>query len=148
MAAIIETMEQAIVARLRTISYVEDARGVADAKSFLDVTTFAPPAIFVVFAGERAGKNEVIGATLQETTFLWKLYVIAHSFAPSAEGRLGTQGAYQMLEDVVGKLEGWIVDKSVTTSKMLLVGSQLYNVQDTSVAYEMTWRCNFIRQAA
>ncbi len=146
MAAHIENMEIAIVNRVREIAYLDTVRAIADPKMFLSVETMPPPAVLVVFDGERAGRDETIGHVLQQTQLLWKTYIIANSFGQSAEGRLGTHGAYQIIEDVIDKLEGFLVDDDVTTSKMLLVGTSMVNVSELTVIYEMIWRNNFIRE--
>jgi hypothetical protein len=111
------------------------------------MTSTTPPSAIVVFDGEKAGKWETIGRTLQQTTFFWTLYLCASSFGTDTEGRLGTQGAYQMIDDAIAKLEGFpITTPDGQQDKLVYIGAARYHVGDTVVIYESRWRHQFVRQ--
>jgi len=149
----IEQLEALIVAQLKTVSYLAPnaggtVRGVADIKTFLDLTTLEPPTAIVVFDGEKAGKDETIGRVTQQTTWYWTLYLVASSFGTDGEGRLGATGAYQMVDDVVAALEGFTltIPPDSNTTKLIYIGAARFNVEDTAVIYEVRFRHQFLRQ--
>jgi hypothetical protein len=152
-ASSIETVEANIVTLLQGITYFDPTmssdpgtvRGVSDIKTFLDLTTVPPPAAIIVFDGEKAKHEEVIGASIQQTTFFWSIFLMAASFGGQNENRVQI---YQMIDDVVDALEGQLVGPIPTMSKLFYVGSARYQVLDTAVVYESRWRHQFVRTGA
>ena len=149
--SVIETVESAIVAQLQTVATLAPnaggtVRGVADIKTFYDLTTLEPPSAIVVFDGEKAKPDQTIGKATQQTEMFWSIYLVASSFGTNSEGR---SAVYQMLDDVVLALEGFpIVVPDVIATKITYVGTARYHVGDTVVIYESRWRHQFLRQEA
>jgi hypothetical protein len=149
MASEIERLEKNIAALLAAVPYLTAANGgtilgAGDVKSLLDLTTQMPPAAIIVFNGEIATKNETIGATLQASTMEWSIFVVAESYAVAGEGRLGTVGAYQMIDDVLATLEGKLISL-VEVARLFYVRSRRYNVTTNAVIYEMVFRNAYLR---
>jgi hypothetical protein len=154
MSSNIETVEQDIVTLLQGISYLATAaggtaKGASDPKTFFTfANSIAPPAAIVVFDGEKATENKAIGASIQESQMYWTIYLVAASFSIESEGRLGTTGAYMMVDDVIAALEGKIVNTSPHVSKLMYVSSERFDVTDVSVVYASRWRTDFYRTGA
>ncbi len=152
MASVIEQVEADIVTALQTISYFDPTmtpspgtvRGVSDIATFLDITTVAPPAAIIVFDGEKAKPNEVIGYSLQETMFHWTIYLISAGFGGDNENRAQ---AYQMIDDTVDALEGVIVSTD-PAAKLFYVGASRDRVLPEAVVYQSRWRHAFTRSGA
>ncbi len=76
----------------------------------------------------------------------WSIFVLAKSFTDDGEGRLGSQGAYQMIDDIHAALAGYGFDG--LDSKLFYFGANRFKVIDGRVIYEMTFRHHMIRLAA
>jgi hypothetical protein len=151
--SLLATLEGNIVGQLQTISYLQDAnggtaRGVADEKTFLDLTTVASPAAILVFDGETASPPLVLGRSVQESKLQWTAYLISQSFGTDGEGRLtATVGSYSILDDVFMALEGFTVN-TTPLSRLYYSGSARFNVLPNVIVYESKWYCQLPRIGA
>src|SRR4051794_8694654 len=129
----IPTVEATIVTRL--LDHVSalnpenggTCRGVADIQTFINSTALPTPAAIVVFYGESAAPNLVIGSARQETSLTWDVFVVSRTFNVSGEGRAG---AYQLIEDVIAALQGFIVSTQ-PLSKLFYVDSSYFAITST-----------------
>ncbi len=153
MSSVIETIESAIITLAQGISYLSPSaggtlRGVADIRTFMDITTVAPPGVIVVFDGERATEDMAIGGAVQQTELHWTFYVIAQSFGGDGEGRVGTVGAYQMIDDLIEALEGKEIYVDNVLMKLFYKGAirAMNPAQSPSVViYEVKFRHQYQR---
>lgn len=100
------------------------------------------PAVLVVFTGERAKPNELIGKTLQETTCFWDLFLVASSYS---EDTSGISGVYTLYDSVITSLEGLIVVSGTNRGKVTLVSCNFHEMTDTWVIYKMQVSHEFLR---
>jgi len=151
MASEIERLEKNYIALLGAIPYLTTAQGgtilgAADAATLLDLTTLSPPAAVVVFNSEIAQRNEIVGGALQQTSMEWSIFLVAPSFGAEVEGRLGSTGVYQMIDDALAALEGKVISLD-ETAKVFYVRTRRYNVTGNAVVYELVVRNAYLRKA-
>lgn len=150
MASVIETVETQLVTLVSTIPYFAtevggSVRGVTDIHTFLELSTVPSPSAIAMFDGEKADDNVTIGHSTQKTSMHWSIFLIASSFSAASEGRIGSVGTYQMLDDVVSAVEGQLVALPNENTKFMYLGAEFFGVNKTQVVYRSRWRNEYIR---
>ncbi len=149
--SLIETTEAGIVARIKdqvtSLSQAPgECRGINNVASVMTLASMTTPSALVAFAGESASESPMaIGDPSARLEWRWSIFVVAKSFTDEGEGRLGTLGAYQLIDDIFDALQGY--GFSGTETRLFYVGARRFRVIDGRVLYEMTFRHHMIRQA-
>jgi len=150
MTSIIESLESNYTSLLSGISYLASASGgtvvaAADAATLLDIMTISPPFAVIVFNGEIAGPSDRVGTgAVQQTEMEWSFFLGASSFAADGEGRLGTVGIYQMIDDVIAAVDGRALSLA-PLAKAFYKRARRYNITPNLVIYEVVFRNQFVR---
>lgn len=154
MPAEIQAIESALVALAQAVPYLATSV-IAGADPRMMLSFGSPdiiaPAVVVVFQGERVsdgngpGGVQAYGGSTAQSVMEWSLYAISTSFATDGEGRLGDQGCYQMVDDLIAAIDGRLVSAD-PDAKAFYVGCRRYDLNDSRIVYEISFRNQFIRQ--
>lgn len=148
MAGEIEQLEDAYCSLLGAISYLQSANGGqilggADIDPLLKFANISAPAAIVICDGEKAtGPKSNSG--VQETAPEWSIFLIASSFSLEGEGRSGSVGIYQMIDDVYAAVH-WKVLMNDPPARAVYTGFRRFDLGANSVVYQMTFRNTFVR---
>ena len=135
----LNTISEAIVTRLATVTALQTNKSVLDANMFLGMETAIAPAAITVFDGETAGPNKHLGGAMQEVTLQWSIYLLTQNFALTGEVPEGEVGAYALIDSVFAALEGYGVSLA-PISKLYYVGTALHTVLPNTVIYRSRYR--------
>ncbi len=149
--SVLSGIEGDIVTRLRTITYLAagttgTARGVADIRTALDLSTVPPPAAIVEYAGEEPAPKEQnpvhIGSGRAYMRTQWDVFVIAQNFGAryddSQSGRAddsdtSEKGVMTLVDDIFSKMAGFQLPSQMT--KTFWGGAKRYSIQDGCLIY-------------
>ena len=145
MASNIERIEGNFAALLEAVPQLEDRiiRG-ADPRIVLEWAKIPPPSAVIVFDAEDPAREVSAQSGVLQTGMRWSIYVVAASFAIEGEGRLGNEGAYQLVDDVIAAVH-WQPLSIGPDARAVYNGAERHDVDTGRVVYRTRWRCQFLR---